>query len=91
MAASKLSIFQDSSPLTSEQVSHDAQFDLPEEEMVTGDDGRVRRRAVFKDEEEADSDSGDEESDEDGGEEVRPESFEWRLLTPLCAHAMLRL
>ena len=82
MAASKLSIFQDSSPLTSEQVSHDAQFNMPEEEMVTEEDGRVRRKAVFKDDEEADDgDSGDEESDEDDDDEVRPETCKRTLLT----------
>ena len=67
MAASKLSIFQDSSPLTSEQVSKDPQFTMPAEEVVIGEDGRTRRRAVFKDDD--DDDDGGDEDDEDSSEE----------------------
>ena len=73
MAASKLSIFQHSSPLTSEQVTKDPQFSMPGEEVVVGADGRTRRRAVFEDDEDEDDEDDDDEDDESEDEEEEDE------------------
>ena len=61
MAASKLSLFHDSIPMTSEEVSSNSVRlgSMPTEEAVEDADGRVRRRAVFGEEDE------EEESDEE--------------------------
>ncbi|XP_066304879.1 ribosome biogenesis protein BMS1 homolog isoform X1 [Branchiostoma lanceolatum] len=87
MAASEVSIFRGSVPVTSTQVESSASG--PQEEMVTDETtGRTRRRAVFEEEEEGGENSSeeerDDEEDEDGMTQVDPEvSFR----TPGDGHA----
>uniref|UniRef100_UPI00398EAE4E ribosome biogenesis protein BMS1 homolog n=1 Tax=Pristiophorus japonicus TaxID=55135 RepID=UPI00398EAE4E len=74
MASSKVSVFMDSKPLASEEVEESGSTMPKEEKLVDPESGRVRRKAVFDDED-------DEESEEDGkdtesGEEAENESEE---------------
>ncbi|XP_078577758.1 ribosome biogenesis protein BMS1 homolog isoform X2 [Branchiostoma floridae x Branchiostoma japonicum] len=72
MAASEVSIFRGSVPVTSTQMESSASG--PEEEMVTDETtGRTRRRAVFEEEEEEEGgeDSSDEEEDDEDEDEDR--------------------
>ncbi|XP_071945540.1 ribosome biogenesis protein BMS1 homolog isoform X2 [Antedon mediterranea] len=64
MAVSKLAYFPESTPIASEEVSTGFPIRMPEEEVVS-EGGRVRRRAVFGDEDvNNDEDSGNESEDE---------------------------
>merc|ERR1719505_126987 len=65
MAASQLSIFKDSTPVTGDEVKMDSKWTMPEEETVTDSSGRVRRRAVFDNDKEDENE--DDENDEDSG------------------------
>ena len=61
MAASKLTLFQDSTPMTSEEVSSNLRlFSMPMEEVMEDAGGLIRRRAVFG-EDGAEDDESDEE------------------------------
>ncbi|KAH0623420.1 hypothetical protein JD844_006160 [Phrynosoma platyrhinos] len=75
MASSKVSLFMDSKPLEVEDVENQEIFPMPKEEKkLDPHSGRVRRKAVFEDEENEDGgiDEEDEEmsvdEDEDGGD-----------------------
>ncbi|XP_071482980.1 ribosome biogenesis protein BMS1 homolog [Diadema antillarum] len=72
MAASKLALFADSKPVSSEEVAMDTNFALPEEERITAEDGRVRRKAVLGGGEE----EGEDDDEEDGDEEEEEEEEE---------------
>ncbi|XP_044152421.1 ribosome biogenesis protein BMS1 homolog [Bufo gargarizans] len=72
MSTSKVSLFTDSKPLGMEDVES-KEFEMPtEEKVIDAETGRVRRKAVFKgdqneefDEEDADEESENEEKDDD--------------------------
>ncbi|KAG8552553.1 hypothetical protein GDO81_004578 [Engystomops pustulosus] len=71
MSTSKVSLFTDSKPLGMEDVEK-TEFEMPtEERVIDAESGRVRRKAVFKNvqNEESDEDDADEESDDDEEEE----------------------
>ncbi|XP_071805249.1 ribosome biogenesis protein BMS1 homolog [Asterias amurensis] len=87
MAASKLSLFHDSVPMTSEEVSSNnvRPGSMPTEEAVEDADGRVRRRAVFgkEDEEEEESDEEDEDDSEEEDEEDDEDEEEEEVRPPI--------
>ncbi|XP_078658723.1 ribosome biogenesis protein BMS1 homolog isoform X2 [Branchiostoma floridae x Branchiostoma belcheri] len=77
MAASEVSIFRGSVPVTSTQMESSASG--PQEEMVTDEStGRTRRRAVFEGEEEEEEDEEEEEEEEedDSSDEERDDEEE---------------
>nr|XP_060625039.1 ribosome biogenesis protein BMS1 homolog [Anolis sagrei ordinatus]XP_060625040.1 ribosome biogenesis protein BMS1 homolog [Anolis sagrei ordinatus] len=68
MASSKVSLFMDSTPLEAGDIENQEIFSMPEEEKkLDPHSGRVRRRAVFKDEK--NEDAGSDEEDEDMSED----------------------
>ncbi|XP_053306247.1 ribosome biogenesis protein BMS1 homolog isoform X2 [Spea bombifrons] len=71
MSSSKVSLFTDSKPLGLEDVDKN-EFVMPTEEKVTDSTGRVRRRAVFKGDQDGDEESeeeGDDDKDNEGDDE----------------------
>ncbi|NXO02324.1 BMS1 protein, partial [Rhinopomastus cyanomelas] len=68
MASSKVSLFMNSRPLVSEDVGHEF-VTLKEERQFDSKTGRVRRKAVFEDEERENDAVSDEEDEEDEEEE----------------------
>ncbi|XP_072174747.1 ribosome biogenesis protein BMS1 homolog [Diadema setosum] len=77
MAASKLALFADSKPVSSEEVAMDTNLTLPEKERITAEDGRVRRKAVLGgDDEGEDDEEEDEDEEEEEEEEEDGDSFE---------------
>ncbi|XP_038061979.1 ribosome biogenesis protein BMS1 homolog isoform X2 [Patiria miniata] len=66
MAASKLALFQGSTPMTSNEVTNEPQtITMPTEETVATQDGRIRRRAVFVEGGDGANDSIEEDDDDD--------------------------
>ncbi|XP_067876385.1 ribosome biogenesis protein BMS1 homolog [Heterodontus francisci] len=75
MASSKVSLFMDSKPLASEELEESGCTMPKEEKLIDPESGRVRRRAVFDDDEEL-NESEDQENDSESGEEAENESEE---------------
>ncbi|CAH2321746.1 ribosome biogenesis BMS1 homolog [Pelobates cultripes] len=71
MSTSKVSLFTNSKPLAVEDVEKKA-FVMPTEEKVL-EDGRIRRKAVFKDGESGENDEEEEEDGEEDGEDGEEE------------------
>ncbi|XP_060710010.1 ribosome biogenesis protein BMS1 homolog [Hemiscyllium ocellatum] len=67
MASSKVSLFVDSKPLASEELEENGYSMPKEEKVIDSETGRVRRRAVFKEEM---AESGEEESDTESEAEI---------------------
>ncbi|XP_048472312.1 ribosome biogenesis protein BMS1 homolog isoform X2 [Rhincodon typus] len=68
MASSKVSLFMDSKPLASEELEENGYSMPKEEKVIDSETGRVRRRAVFEEEEMAESE--EEESDTESETEI---------------------
>ncbi|XP_061490924.1 ribosome biogenesis protein BMS1 homolog [Rhineura floridana] len=69
MASSKVSLFMDSKPLATEDIDNQGLFEMPKEEKkINVHTGRVRRKAVFEDEENEDDGSHEEEEEEMSGD-----------------------
>lgn len=64
MASSRVTLFSDSKPLGSEDIDNQGQWMPKEEKQVDLKTGRVRRKAIFGDEEEDESGESDDEDDE---------------------------
>nr|XP_054769172.1 ribosome biogenesis protein BMS1 homolog [Lytechinus pictus] len=85
MAASKLTLFADSNPVTSQDVAMDTSITSQDADISSDGKSRVRRRAVHlgemddDDEDEDDDDDDDEEEDDDDDEEEALEDEEWNL------------
>ncbi|XP_065644146.1 ribosome biogenesis protein BMS1 homolog isoform X2 [Hydra vulgaris] len=72
MEFSELNIFKNSKPVRGEEVISDSNWTMPEEQVSLDDSGRVRRKAVFSDEEGEEEDSS-ESSEEDSCAESNSE------------------
>lgn len=89
MAASKLTLFTDSNPVTSEDVAMDTNLSLRGQDIATEGNLRVRRRAVHlqdmddddeDDDEDEEEDEEDDEDDEDeDDEEMEEADDEWTI------------
>ncbi|CAK7302625.1 Ribosome biogenesis protein BMS1 homolog [Vulpes lagopus] len=64
MASSRVTLFSDSKPLGSEDIDNRGQWMPKEEKQVDLKTGRVRRKAIFGDEEDESGDSNDEDDEE---------------------------
>ncbi|KAK2495980.1 hypothetical protein MC885_002967, partial [Smutsia gigantea] len=73
MASSRVTLFSDSKPLGSEDIDNQGLWMPKEEKQMDPKTGRVRRRAIFGDEEDESGD-GDDEDDGEGSEGDRLES-----------------
>lgn len=64
MASSRVTLFSDSKPLGSEDIDNQGLWMPKEEKQMDLKTGRVRRKAIFEDEEDESGDSDDEDDDE---------------------------
>uniref|UniRef100_A0A2K6GAY4 BMS1 ribosome biosis factor n=1 Tax=Propithecus coquereli TaxID=379532 RepID=A0A2K6GAY4_PROCO len=64
MASSRVTLFSDSKPLMSEDIDNQGLWMPKEEKQTDLKTGRVRRKAIFGDEDDESGDSGDEDDDE---------------------------
>ncbi|XP_012634399.3 ribosome biogenesis protein BMS1 homolog [Microcebus murinus] len=64
MASSRVTLFSDSKPLASEDIDNQGLWMPKEEKHMDLKTGRVRRKAIFGDEDDESGDSGDEDDDE---------------------------
>ncbi|XP_060097011.1 ribosome biogenesis protein BMS1 homolog [Heteronotia binoei] len=75
MASSRVSLFMDSKPLGTEDIENQTMFTMPKEEKkMDPHTGRMRRKAVFEDEDGEDGESEEEEEEEMSVEENGEES-----------------
>ncbi|XP_078492476.1 ribosome biogenesis protein BMS1 homolog [Ciona intestinalis] len=76
MEESKVSLFTGDEPLSTEQAESMINMKMPEEEVVHQEDGRVRRRAVFHDNDgDGREDSGIDDSDDEDSDESDDEFY----------------
>ncbi|XP_007538802.2 ribosome biogenesis protein BMS1 homolog [Erinaceus europaeus] len=68
MASSRVTLFSDSKPLGSEDIDNHGVWMPKEERQVDSETGRVRRKAIFEDEDEESGDSGEEDEETSEGE-----------------------